>query len=437
MTLVPQNRLLIWTTLVALPFAALAGMAPAAWLPSLTIIGALAALAVLDATLSVNRLDGIQVRFPPLVRLTRDRAGEIAFSVHNPKQRRLLLRLGVPLAEETFGCNPEMQLLLPGDCADSRASLACLPRKRGRFELDKAFLGIGSRLGFWELRTAAPARCEIRVYPNLLGERKGVAGLFLNRGNWGSHAVRRVGRGRDFEKLREYVHGDGFDEIHWKATAKRGHPVTKVFQVERTQEVYVFLDRSRLSGRDEGLERCITAALTLCLAAQRQGDLFGLLIFGKSIRTFLRARNGRAHYNACRDALYHLEPEEATPDFEEVAAFARARLRRRALLVFLTSLDDPLLAESFVRSMDLIRRQHLIFTGIVAPRGIRPLFSNSEIERVDGLYEALGGHLLWHSLRELEKVLQRRGIHSSLVQKEELSARLVERYLEIKQRQLL
>src|SRR5204863_1117351 len=92
-------------------------------------------------------------------------------------------------------------------------------------------------------------RSEIRVYPNLLNERKNLAALFLHRGSFGMHAQRQIGKGRDFEKLREYIPGDSYDEVHWKATAKRGRPVTKIFQIERTQEVYVIIDASRLSAR--------------------------------------------------------------------------------------------------------------------------------------------------------------------------------------------
>ena len=68
------------------------------------------------------------------------------------------------------------------------------------------------------------------MYPNLFDERKNVAALFLKRGDLGIHAQRQAGQGRDFEKLRSYIPGDSVGEIHWKASAKRGHPVTKVFQ---------------------------------------------------------------------------------------------------------------------------------------------------------------------------------------------------------------
>jgi uncharacterized protein (DUF58 family) len=294
----------------------------------------------------------------------------------------------------------------------------------------------------------------VRVYPNLGAERRNLSALFLNRGTFGLHAQRQVGKGRDFEKLRDYIPGDSYDDVHWKATAKRGRPVTKIFQIERTQELYVIVDASRLSGREiarapDGpeapeprpveliLERFITSALILGLAAERQGDLFGLITFTNKVETFVRAKNGQAHYDACRDALYTLRPQTVTPDFDELATFIRLRLRRRALLVFLTALDDPVLAESFTRNMDLLARQHLVFVNMMKPPGADPLFSDAAVASTDDLYGRLGGHLQWHNLRELEKVLQRRGVRFSLLDNERMSTQLVSQYVSVKQRQIL
>jgi len=403
--IVPQSRLLLWVAIIVLPFAVVAAAVPEAAVLAGLFIVAVVVLALLDAARAQASLDGIGLELPSVVRLAKDRAGAIEVQIKNEQQR-----------------------------------------------------------------AKQPARAEVRVYPNLLTERKGVAALFLNRGNFGAHAQRQVGKGRDFEKLREYVHGDGFDDIHWKATAKRGRPVTKVFQIERTQEVYVIIDASRLSARSmevaagrlqgEGsaaedsraapqlssfsfqpstttLERFITAALVLGLAAEQQGDLFGLLTFTDRVQKFVRARNGQAHYAACRDAIYALQPQIVTPDFEELCSFIRLRLRRRALLVFLTALDDPVLAESFARNLDLICRQHLILVNMLQPPGVRPLFSDPDVSSLDDVYRHLGGHALWQKLCELEKVLQRRGVRFSLLDNEKLGAQLVTQYLNVKQRQLL
>jgi uncharacterized protein (DUF58 family) len=229
--------------------------------------------------------------------------------------------------------------------------------------------------------------------------------------------------------------------------------VTKVFQVERTQEVYVIIDSSRLTARNtkkpqpagtapeagtqSDLERFITSGLVLALAAEQQGDLFGLLTFNDRVGKFVRARNGREHYSTCRDALYTLHSQPVTPDYEELFAFLRVRLRRRALLVFLTNLDDPMLAESFVRNAELVSRQHLVLVNMPQPAEAQPAFAAADVNQPDDLYERLGGHLRWHRLRELQKILQHRGVTFSLLDNEHLSAELVTQYLGIKRRQLI
>ena len=104
---------------------------------------------------------------------------------------------------------------------------------------------------------------------------------------------------------------------------------------------------------------------------------------------------------------------------------------------FLTSLDDPVLAESFVRNMDLIRKQHLVLVNMIQPPGVEPVFTNPNVATVDQLYQHLGGHLQWTKLRELETVLKRRGVQFSLLNNERLSTELVSQYLNMKRRQLL
>lgn len=439
----PRNRLLFWVAAIVLPFALLAAVAPASGTMALLLVGGLCLAAILDAVGARQSLDGIRIELPSVVRMSRDRAARLELRIFNPRQRKKTLRLAFAWPPELKPADDEIDTALPADSEWSRLALSCTPLQRGRFELKAAFIESASPFGFWAARKTVDVQSEIRVYPNLLTERKSLAALFLNRGTFGLHAQRQIGKGRDFEKLREYVPGDGYDEIHWKATARRGRPITKVFQIEKTQEVYVIVDASRLSARkpEPGettvLEQFVTAALVLGLAAEQQGDLFGLLTFSDQVEKFVRAKNGQAHYHACRDALYTLQPKIATPDFDELCTFIRLRLRRRALLVFLTALDDPAIAENFVRNLELIHRQHLVLVNMVRPPGVQPLFAGPAVTAVDDLYRHLGGHLQWEKLRELQKVLQRRGVRFSLLDNESLSTELVSQYMSVKQRQLL
>jgi uncharacterized protein (DUF58 family) len=471
MRLVPQTGLLFWVTAISVPFSLVATTNQTGVTIAATGIGMLVLAALVDALRGLTALNGISVELPPVVRLAKDREGEFEVRVRNAKQNQRRLRIGFALPNEAGPKKHVEAVLLPMGTEWSTLRWSCRPRERGKHLIRRAFVEGGSPWGFWAMRGSVAVECELRVYPNLLTERRQLAAMFLHRGSFGSHAHRQVGKGRDFEKLREYVHGDPIDEIHWKATAKRQHPVAKVFQIERTQEVYVVVDNSRLSGRrskptaserpahrpqgagavhspravadpgeaveDNALERFVTAALVVGLAAEQQGDLFGLATFADRVNGFVRAKTGRAHFDACRDALYRLQPEMVTPDFEEIASFIRLRLRRRALLFFLTALDDPVLAESFVRSMDLLSRQHLLIVGMLKPPATASLFSDPNVETVDDIYDRLGGHLQWNRLRELEKVLGRRGVRLQLLDREEMSAQLVSQYLSIKQRQLL
>jgi uncharacterized protein (DUF58 family) len=250
-----------------------------------------------------------------------------------------------------------------------------------------------------------------------------------------------IGQGREFEKLREYVPGDSYEDIHWKATAKRGRPITKLFQIERTREIYVVMDTSRLSARTAGaepaLEHFVTSALMLGLAAEQQGDRFGILTFGDRVVRFIRAGAGKAHYNSCRDALYSLRSTAATPDFDELFAFIRLHLRRRALILILTDLGDPVLSENFIRNAELICRQHVVIVSMIKQPGIAPLFSAPNADTTDRLYENLGRHIVWHNLKELGRNLQHKGVTFSLVEDERLSVDLVTQYLSVKARQAL
>lgn len=476
--IVPSSKLLFWFAIIVLPFALLGGVVASTALVSLGIIGAFLLAVIVDAIGADKGLAGIGVELPPVVRMSKDREGKLEVRIRNERKQPQRIRVALPFAREVPPVQEEMDVVLPAHAEWSRLAWSCTPNKRGSYRLESAYVQGMSPFGFWNARKAVSVKSEIRVYPNLFTERKSVAALFLHRGSFGVHAQRQVGKGRDFEKLREYIPGDSYDEIHWKATAKRGKPVTKIFQIERTQEVYVIIDASRLTARapeqedgsrgreeaegpgssedsassrrrpgaeaqsgtaltDSTLERFVTAALVLGLAAEQQGDLFGLLTFTDKVERFVRAKNGQAHYSACRDALYLLEPKIVSPDFDEVCTFIRLRLRRRALLVFLTPLDDPALAESFVRNVDLIRRQHLVLVNMLRPPGAVPMFTNPDVAVLDDLYQQLGGHLLWHKLRELQKVLQRRGVQFSLLENERLSADLVSQYLAVKQRQLI
>jgi uncharacterized protein (DUF58 family) len=434
--MIPSARMIWVVALVGFPAATLAALSPSARTGSAVCLFMVAAIIFGDALIRGRALRGVRVELPALVRMFKDRPVEIRVRVFNATR----VRIGVVVPEGIHADSEETDVELPSETSEFIWKWTA--HRRGLYRVDAVYLEAVSPWGMWQVRRKDAAAMEVRVYPNLRRDEDLKA---LRQGVSGVHAMRQIGRGREFEKLREYLPGDGFDEIHWKATARRGRPITKVFQVERTQEVYVIIDRSRLSARPVGvdttdettLERSISAGLIVGAAAEKRGDLFGLAAFSDQVDAFVRARNGKAHYAACRDAIYQLHPKPVSPDFDEIATFLRLRLRRRALLLFLTSLDDPVLAENFARAMKLLARRHVVLAGMLRPASARRLFEDDAVESAEDVYRDLAGHIAWKRLKELEAMLARQGVRLSVIDPAHFSGALIGIYDSVKQRQLL
>lgn len=454
--IVPSTKLLWLTALVLVPMVTVLGMAKA----PVGVIIALGLLAVMIATLDAPsaqaRLGGITVELPAIIRTSKGRQFDLEGVLQSPDPTIRSLQLGLPFPPALDAREAILQVTLPED--SPRSAVMWRPRaiERGSYRIDHCYVGGSSRLGLWEGRKSVPCSCEVRVYPDLSRERHVLAPLFFRRGALGMHQVRQLGKGREFEQLRAYLPGDSYDDIYWKGTAKRRYPVTRMFQVERTQEVYVVLDISRRSARpletlpgaeehaEAGFvaktqcERFVQAALILALAAEQQGDRFGLVVFSDQIHVTLPAGGGRTHYNALRDALYTIQPRVVSPDFEDAFIHIGNRIRHRALLIVLTDLGEPWLTESFTESVRQAARKHVILTHMLGSREFQPLFERHDLVRDSHeLYQRLAGHLMWHDLQETARSLKQSGVHLTASLQENLVGDVVSEYLKVKKRQLL
>ncbi|PTY01888.1 DUF58 domain-containing protein [Verrucomicrobia bacterium LW23] len=472
---VPRNRLLIVFALIGVPAMGFVGLGGALLVPGIAALAILLGVVIVDVVGGKRLIEGLRIEYPPDTRMPKEKAGEFAFTLGNFDSDATEVLCAVPFPLEISTAVEALPIRVPPVGQQTQVTFPCLPRRRGVYMLQGAYLEATSPLGLWGVRAVLPAAGRLHVYPNLQFDRKELAALFLRRGDMGLHTQRQMGKGREFEKLREYFPGDDIGDIHWKATARRGHPVTKVFQIERTQEVYVVMDASRLSARPAGvasrqatemlarvrqrslemrgeleviepdvdinvspmLDRYMMAALMLAQVSQRQGDMFGLSVFSDRVHTFLRAKSGSAHYHTCRDALSAVEPRLVAPDFGDAAATLRAKLRRRALLIIMTSLEDPAIAEHLETNVGLLTRQHLVLVCMIRPPGVAPMFEDPHASTGADVYRHLSGQLRWEELREREARLRKAGAHFCLLPNNRFSADIVSEYINIKRRQLI
>jgi uncharacterized protein (DUF58 family) len=430
---VPGFSLLVIAAVVVLPLATAAGFVPGIAIPCAVALALGAIVVAVDAVRGRLRLQALQASTPPVIRLTKDVSARLPITIASRLPAPLAIRLSVTTPTGVPSVSYVEETTVPPGA--SRFDWACTGITRGDHPLRALHLEAASPFGFWLTRSARPLECSLRVYPNLRD--RATAALFHRTAAVGLRVRRQIGKGREFDNLRQYAAGDSFEDIDWKATARRQFPVVKLFRVEHAQEVYAVVDSSRLSARPEILERFVGAALHLALVAQTQGDRFGLVTFSDRTHKFVRARNGMDHFRLCREAIYNLQASRVSPGFREVFTTLQLNLRRRALLVFCTSLDDALLAETFEREVPILARRHVVLVNTPQPPGVKPLFTDASASDLESLYSGLAGQMISNRLRQLALTLSNRGVRLTVVDPARIKTQVTAEYLEVKRRQVL
>src|SRR6185436_8662390 len=125
------------------------------------------------------------IELPAVVRLSKDRGGRIDVRIRSDRSHKRPIRLALDLPAGIPSESEEVDVLLPSDSEWSRLTWTCVPSQRGKYRIRAAYVGGDSPLGFWFARRVLETQSEIRVYPNLVSERKSLAALFLKRGTLG------------------------------------------------------------------------------------------------------------------------------------------------------------------------------------------------------------------------------------------------------------
>lgn len=309
-----------------------------------------------------------------------------------------------------------------------------------------------SRFGIWRLRKWFDSPASLRIDADLRPGRREMLRSPVYRTMMASRETPWTGHGRDFERLREYQPGDNFSEIAWKATARRGAPVTRLFQWEQKQEVYFLVDQSRASAQplafdsETGLpparaprrllDLAVETALVGATVALELGDEFGLVTFAEEPKSWLRAGSGQFHFHQFRNQLLNLEPSPTTVDYEALFAGIRLRLRRRAYLVLLANLAERSISDSMCRGMPLLLSSHVVLMTSVLPAHARRAFSAGEEPRTEqDVYAALAGEKENQRLGALARQLRQLGAELRFVPHENFLRVALEGYLESKREQ--
>ncbi|MGA2909948.1 MAG: DUF58 domain-containing protein [Terracidiphilus sp.] len=323
------------------------------------------------------------------------------------------------------------------------------PRERGDVRAGQVYIRYASPLGLVERWAMAPLEQPVRVYPALRqGEDQEI---FLARGRQIDLQLRRArerGLGRDFESLREYLEGDDLRDVCWTATARRGQLITRRYQTERSQAVWIVLDAGRLlRGRilsDDETERrghskldyACSTAVALAQLALFSGDRVGLLVYGQNVQQRVLPGRGHAHLRQIVEALAQARAELSEADHLRATATLNRWQPRRALILWITDLAETAMRPEVIDgAMQLLRRHVLLFVAMAQPDVVA--IANARPKNVEEMFRATAAQELTTRRELLLARLRDQGALTLDLDPAQLTSAVLNQYLRVKERAMV
>ncbi len=335
---------------------------------------------------------------------------------------------------------PAVDAKARGRSSDS-ATYLVRPLERGDISIGSAWVRYRGAARFAERWAVAGLAQQIRVFPDFEEARR--HNIYLVRARQievEKRLVRQRGIGREFESLREYQPGDEFRSICWTATARRGKHVTRLFQVERSQAVWLIMDAGRLLRARVGdlskLDLAVNAALSLAQIALYSGDRLGLIVYGREIQQRVPAGRGMSHMRAILEALASAREEPGEADHLRAASALMQSQRQRSLIIWVTDLADTSMTPEVVESASRILARHLLLFTVIAQTDLQE-FAGQYPQDAEKMFEIIAAQELIQRREKLISRVRNRGAMAMEVSPDHLTTALVNQYLRVKERNLI
>jgi uncharacterized protein (DUF58 family) len=254
----------------------------------------------------------------------------------------------------------------------------------------------------------------------------------------GVKRLRKLGHSMEFEQIKEYVRGDDYRTINWKATARHGDLMVNSFTDERSQQIYCLINKGRVMKMPfEGmtlLDYAINASLVLSNVALQKQDKAGLITFSQNLDAFLPADKKPTQINLILETLYKQQTNFLEPDFEKLFSVVRNRISHRSLLVMFTNFES---VESLYRELPFLKRlahYHLLMVVFFENTELKQL-TEARSSTIEDIYIKTIAEKYRHEKRLIAKELRAHGIIAVLTTPQSLAINILNKYLELKNRQ--
>ena len=313
------------------------------------------------------------------------------------------------------------------------------PHERGEYEFGNIHVFVNSPLGIISRKYTFQRETVVKVYPSFFQMRRYQLLAAANRlQEVGVKRTRRLGHSLEFEQIKEYVRGDDYRTLNWKATARRGDLMVNNYTDERSQQIYCIINKGRIMKMPFGeltlLDYAINASLVLSNVALMRQDKAGLITFAEKLDTFLPADKKASQLNLILESLYKQTTNFMEPDLEKLFAAIRNRITQRSLLVLFTNYESMESLHRDLPSLKRIAHYHLLLIVFFENTELHQLI-NSEAKNTEDIYIKTIAEKYNHEKRLMVKELQMNGISAVLTQPQNLTINAINKYLELKNRQ--
>lgn len=281
----------------------------------------------------------------------------------------------------------------------------------------------------------------VAVYPSFIQMQKyDFLAISNNLTEFGLKKIRRIGNTSEFEQIKDYVHGDDFRTVNWKATAKRGQLMVNQYQDEKSQPIYSIIDTGRVMKMPFNglklLDYAINSALAFSNVALKKHDKVGLLTFSKTIESFLPATQKLSNLNVILQRLYNIKTQYYDSDYGLLYAQLKRKVTHRSLLILYTNFEHISALKRQLPYLQAISKNHLLVVVLFENTELDAIISESA-EDLQAIYHKTIAEKFAYEKRLMVKELQKHGIQSILTPPENLTVNTINKYLEIKSRGLL
>lgn len=316
-----------------------------------------------------------------------------------------------------------------------------IPLTRGVYSFGNLNVFISTRLGLVERRLIFEQPQDVQVYPSIIQmKRYELRAMRHIAHDSGIKKMRRIGHSYEFEQIKNYVQGDDFRSVNWKASSRRATLMVNQYEDERSQQVYCIVDKSRAMRMPfEGLslmDYAINTALAISNIILKKQDKAGLLTFSDVMGATIKAERDSGQLTRILESLYREKERAVESNYELLYEAVRRLIGARSLLILFSNFESSYALERALPTLRRLSRAHLMVVVFFENTEIRQLASE-EVRTTADVYRQTVARQFLQDKREMVTKLRQYGIQAVLTKPQDLTINTINKYLELKSRGLI